>query len=319
MSTTTNVIILTLAARSAGVVTRAELRDAGLAHSTIDTRLDRGFLLRVGRGLYEVPELTDERTPLVRALRSVPGSVLSHWSAARLWGFPVPRAEPDEPIHLSAARTARRAPLPGVVVHRTRRLNTGDIDRPVPRLPATSTARTILDLAGAGIGDRRLSHVVETQLVAGCPTADDLVVMLDRCGHSGVRGTTRLRRLLDGLLDEQPVPDSILEQRFVELLRDQALGGFERQVAPPWYDGRRGVVDLVNHAAALIVEVDGRRWHATSQAMVDDRRRDRRAVANGWQVVRLTWSDLVDRPTDTAAELAGIVASRTRHLRRLVS
>ena len=90
VSTKSEVIILTLAARTAGVVTRADLREAGLAASTIDLRVRRGLLLRMWRGLYEVPELTDDRTPLFLAVKSVPGSVLSHRSAARLWGFPIP-------------------------------------------------------------------------------------------------------------------------------------------------------------------------------------------------------------------------------------
>ena len=129
------------------------------------------------------------------------------------------------------------------------------------------------------------------------------MALLDHPGLRGVSGVARLRRVLAGLLDDQPVPDSILERRFADLLDRHALDGFERQVRPPWYDGRRGVVDFADRAAGLIVEVDGRQWHATTQAMADDRRRDRQAAVRGWQVVRLMWADIVDGPEQTAEHL----------------
>ena len=310
MATKTNVIVLTLAARTAGVVTRAELREAGLAGSTISSQVDRGFLVRVWRGLYEVPELTDDQTPFFRALKSAPGAVVSHQSAARLWGFPIPGAEPGEPIHLTARSSGTRSELPGIALHWTRRLRADEVGEPIHRLATTSPARTILDLAGTDLGNRRLGHVVETQTIAGQPTPDELVALLDHPGRRGVRGAARLRRLMGDLVDHQPVVDSMLERRFAQLLRQHRLGRFERQVRPPWYDGRRGVVDFADRSIGLIVEVDGRRWHATSQAMADDRRRDRLAAANGWLVVRVTWADVVDRPGATVEEIAGAIEAR---------
>ncbi len=107
---------------------------------------------------------------------------------------------------------------------------------------------------------------------------------------------------------EAAVPQSELEWRLTELV-DQR---FRRQFRPLWYDGTRGVVDLAEPTSRVIVEADGRRWHAIEQAMADDRRRDRQAAANGWLVLRVMWDDVVRHPATTAAQIAAVVAQRSR-------
>ena len=66
-----------------------------------------------------------------------------------------------------------------------------------------------------------------------------------------------------------------------ELLGGVGITSLLRQFRPPWFDGVRGTVDFADPAARVILEVDGRSWHATSQAMADDRRRDRVAAGHG--------------------------------------
>ncbi len=310
MSAKADVIILTVASRSAGVVTRAELLGAGLASSTIAERVNRGFLLSVWRGLYEVPEMTTDHTPLFRAVKSIPNSVVSHRSAARLWGFPVAGDRRDQEIHLTAMRGGQHMPIPGCTLHRTRRPIDRAVKSPVASLPITSAAQTLLDLAGTSILHRRLRHVVETQLTAATPDIEALTHLLNGGHNRGVSGTRRLRRLLHELFDADPIPDSTLERRLAGLLAQHGIDGFQPQVKPPWYDGRRGIVDFAHPGAAVIVEVDGRRWHAGRQAMTDDRRRDREAAAWGWLVLRVTANDLNESPTATAAQVAEVVATR---------
>lgn len=306
-------IILTLASRSSGVVTRTELLAHGLSSSTIAARAQQGFLMVVWPGLYEVPELTDQNTPLFRAVKSAPGSAIADLSAGRIWQAPLPAADVDEPIHIAALREGPRTEMPGVVIHRTRRPFIEDIRFPIPGLPTLSPARTVLDLAGnSQIGDQRLAHVVESQLTARVLDRSEIMNLLDRPSLRGVTGATRLRSIVESLLDDEPVADSMLERRFERLLVDDGIAGFQRQVRPPWYDGRRGVVDFAHPTVKLIVEVDGRRWHATSQAMTEDRRRDRVAATHGWQVLRFTWSDVVDTPTRTAHQVSKIVDARRR-------
>jgi len=313
MAGRTNVIMLTLASRSSGVVTRTELLEHGLSSATIAARAQQGFLMVVWPGLYEVPELTGEKTSLFRAVKSVPDSAIADVSAGRVWQAPLPTPDVDEPIHIVAPRDGPRTQMPGVIVHRTRRPFVEDIRFPVPGLPTLSPARTVLDLAGCSqIGDHRLAHIVESQLIAGVLDRSEIIRLLERPGLRGVSGARRLRSITETLLDDQPVADSMLERRFERLLVDHSIVGFRRQVRPPWYDGRRGVVDFADSSAKLVVEVDGRRWHATSRAMTEDRRRDRLAATRGWQVLRVTWSDVVDEPTRTAHQVAKTVDARQR-------
>jgi very-short-patch-repair endonuclease len=47
----------------------------------------------------------------------------------------------------------------------------------------------------------------------------------------------------------------------------------------------------------LIIEVDGRKWHASRERFNDDRRRHNAASLEGQSVIRFTWSDVLrDEP-----------------------
>lgn len=302
-------VVLRIAARSAGVCTRVELIEAGVARRTITARVAAGSLVRVGAGVFEVPALVTEETPLFRAARAHPSGALSHHTAARLWSLPVAPVGPEDLVELTVPRpTGTRAGVAGVALHRVRRWTDVDVAEAIPGLPTTSPARTIVDLSGTAIGDRRLRHVVQVSLASGLVSLAEVARCLDRLGGRGVTGSGRLRHLLSGLDDGQPVPQSVLEWRLTELVDDR----FQRQFRPPWYDGIRGVVDLADPRSRTIVEADGRRWHAVEQAMAEDRRRDRKAAANGWLVLRVTWQDVVHRPAATAADIGATLAARSR-------
>lgn len=301
--------ILDVAARSAGVCTRAELRRAGIADRTIDRRAAAGLLARVGPGVYQVPALTTVDSPYYRAARAHPRGAVSHRSAARLWGFPVPPPGEAEPVEVTVpAGSSVRARVPGVLLHSARRWSAEHLAEPRPGLTATGPARTIVDLASTAITDRRLRHVVQAQVVAGAVTADELGAVLHRVGARGVAGAGRVRRLVDDLGGAEPRPESELERRLAGLLDRRFL----RQYRPPWYDGIRGVVDFADPESRVIVEADGRRWHTAGQAMAEDRRRDRIAAASGWLVLRVTWDDVVSRPEATGAQIAATVRVRSR-------
>lgn len=300
--------ILAVAARADGVCTRAELVLAGVPEATIGNRIRAGFLARVASGVYEVPALVGPGTGYHRAAKAHPRGAISHLTAARLWGMAIAPADPGEPIVVTVPLgTSVRTSVAGVVVRSTRRWIADDLGRPQPGLVATSPARTIVDLAGTPTTDRRLAHLLQTEVVAGRVTLAGVGACLNRVGGRGVAGAGRLTRLLTELDDGQPIAESELERRLAPLVDGTR---FRRQFRPPWYDGVRGVVDLADPASRVVVEADGRRWHTTAQAMADDRRRDRTAAVNGWVVIRVTWGDVVDRPDAIAAEIEATVVGR---------
>ncbi len=306
MEANTTTKILAVAARSNGIVTRAVLLDAGIASSTISRRLADGTLLRVCDGVYEAPLLTDELTPLVRALTAVPGSVLSRRTASSTYGYPLPHALG---VHVTAPKGVGWT-LPGTFVHESRSLCPVDIVTSPDGLPVTSPARTIVDLA-AELSPQQLRHVVTTQVAKGAPTIEELVECFGRLARRGRTGVGLLRPILDDLVaDAPPVPQSELENRVWAGLRRRGLHGFSPQFKPAWFDGRRGVVDFAHRRARVIIEADGRRWHARHQAMVDDRQRDRTAAANGWVVIRVMWEDIAAEAGSVFDEIAAVVEAR---------
>src|SRR3954471_486081 len=78
-----------LAQRQHGVVTLSQLRSLGLTASGVRDRAARGRLHRVHRGVYSVghPLLTGGGRRMAAVLACGPDAVLSHRSAAALWGL----------------------------------------------------------------------------------------------------------------------------------------------------------------------------------------------------------------------------------------
>ena len=89
-----------------GITTREHLLAAGLSSETIQRWLDNGRLIRVHRGVYAVghiPPSPHART-MAALLACGPTAVLSHRSAAKLWGL----IRYEGPIEVTAANTRRR-------------------------------------------------------------------------------------------------------------------------------------------------------------------------------------------------------------------
>ena len=92
-----------LAREQHGVITRAQLVDLGYGSEAIRHRVRKGRLHRVQIGVYAVgrPEVSQLGGWLAAVLSCGPGALLSHESAAVLWG-----------IRRSASRASLRFPCP---------------------------------------------------------------------------------------------------------------------------------------------------------------------------------------------------------------
>ena len=137
------VLTTPLAERQHGVVSTAQLNAAGKSKGAIANRVRDGWLHAVHRGVYAVGHVD---LPLegrfLAAVKACRTGVLSHFSAAALWGFiPWEERYPEVTV-VGASRPVHR----GVRVHRTTRLDLDDTTRH-HGIPLTSPARTLLDLA----------------------------------------------------------------------------------------------------------------------------------------------------------------------------
>jgi very-short-patch-repair endonuclease len=275
--------IWTLAARQHGVISRPQLLAAGLSSDQIDSRITRGRLHRTWRGVYAVgrPQLTQRGWWMAAVLACGRSSVLSHDSAAALWGIRAMkglRREGRRPreIHLSLLGSTTRS-LAGLRVHRRRRLPEGDRTRR-DGIPVTSPARTLIDL-GTRLSKERLEVAVNEADKLGLIDPETLRTAVE--DHRGVDGVSTLRTVLDQRTFT--LTDSELERRFMRLVD---CAGLPRPLTQRWINGFR--VDFFWPELGLVVETDGLRYHRTATQQSRDRIRDQAHTAAGFSALRFT-------------------------------
>jgi very-short-patch-repair endonuclease len=261
-------VISAIAGRQHGVVGRGQLLAAGIGPRAIRHRVEARRLHLLYRGVYAVGHrVLSQRGRWMAAVLATNG-VLSHRSAAALWGI----RPSDGRIELTTPRT--RTARPGLLLHRA--VLPPDEVTTHHGIPVTTAARTQLDLAGV-VPRYQLQRAMNEAEIRRLPGAHDL---LDR--HPTKPGIAGLR---------QPPPHtrSDLEALFFAFLIDR------RFPAPQTNSLIEGVeVDAVWPDRNLVVELDSYTFHATRDAFEDDRRKDRHLTAAGWTVIRITWRDLQD-------------------------
>lgn len=138
------------------VVTLAQIEELGLSARAIRHRAASGRLQRLHHGVYALGRPTSHGRWMAAVLACGPGAILSHRSAAALWGI----AEQIGPvIDVATPHRAGRS-RPGIAVHRGADLAAdGDITSR-DGIPCTSLARTLLDLAAVA-GRRTLERAID--------------------------------------------------------------------------------------------------------------------------------------------------------------
>ena len=272
--------IAALATRQHGVVARRQLVAAAFGPSAIDSRIARGYLLPVHRGVYAVGHrsLGSRGRWLAAVLACGEGALLSHGSAAALWG-----------IHLAAGSNVdvtksghRCRPRRGIALHRARRLEPSDCTTR-EGVPVTAISRTLLDLASV-LRPRALERAIEAAERQRLFDLRALTALLDRSG-----GKAGVRLLRDLLAEGRDPPDvrSELERRFVGLCRKWRLPSPAVNVVVEGFE-----VDALWQEARVIVELDGFEYHRSRNAFERDRHRDACLQLAGYRVVRITWRRL---------------------------
>jgi very-short-patch-repair endonuclease len=222
------------------------------------------------------------------------GALLSHRSAATLWGLMRSRSPID--VTCLHGRPGRE----GIRLHRSQ---AGNSERAVRAgIPVTSLPRTLLDLAEI-VDEQRLKRAFEE--------ADRLKLlrmpeMKQACKRAGKhKGIVALRRLIA----EARVPThtrSPLENRFAEFYREHLddlpapltnVSILDHEVDAYWPSQR------------LVVEMDSWEFHSHRAAFERDRARDAAMQAAGYRVIRLTHRRLHDEPNAVAKELRATLAS----------
>jgi very-short-patch-repair endonuclease len=230
---------------------------------------------------------------MAAVLASGPEALLSHHTAAALWGI---RGYSGGAIHVTV-------PHKSTSTKRIRRhfSSVPADERAVEEgIPVTSVHRTIFDLAAHVDLDAVVAMIKEAEYLNRWDRLS-LPDLLER--YPGKRGSRKLRFALERLKEEPPGRKrSRLEERFAPFLRRHHLP------LPRFNDwillgSKRYKVDCHWPHLRLIVELDGWEGHSTRSAFQDDRARDRALKVAGFSVVHLTWSQLDVEAEAVASDL----------------
>lgn len=202
-----------------------------------------------------------------------PSAVLSHGSAAALWGF---GSERDDLIDISVpAGSPRRRPA--VRVHRRATLRPQDVTTH-ERIPVTSPVLTLIDEA-TELTPRRLERAVNEADKLNRVKVDDLSEALTR--YRDLPGLAPLRQLLDPLAFR--LSDSDLEQ----VMRKRAdAAGLPMPETKAWVNGYE--VDFFWPQLGIVVEADGLRYHRTPLQQRRGLERDQAHTASGLRPLRFS-------------------------------
>lgn len=289
-----------LADRQYGVVSWQQLRDLGLGKDLIQHRIAAGRLLPLNRGVYAVGHrvIPREGRWMAAVLASGPDAVLSHWSAAALWGI---RPNSRSIIDITASQKSRS--WKGIRRHHS--ALPADEIRVEEGIPVTTVPRTIFDLAASEPEDVVQNLLREAEYLELWDRLS-LWDLVER--YPGKRGVRKARAALERLKEEPPGrKHSKLEERFAPFLRHHRLP------LPRFNDwitagGKRFKVDCHWPGTGQIVELDGWQGHRTRTAFREDRARDRLLCVAGYSVTRLTWNQLNDEPEAVASDLRVLLA-----------
>jgi very-short-patch-repair endonuclease len=278
--------VAALARRQHGVVTARQLFEAGLSHDAIAHRVKHHRLRRLHQGVYLVASLPAPFTPEMAAVLACgPTAVLSHRSAAALWGI---AKRPDGDIDVTVV-TGQRRNRPGIRVHRTRTLAPRDRTRQ-RGIPITTPARTLADLQPV-LPTSQFDRTLEEAQVHRLVSPDDLAAQPTL--HQAPTGQ-----------HEPSFTRREAERRLLELIRAAELPHPITNANLNGYE-----VDFLWPEQGLIVEVDSYTFHSSRQAFERDRLKDAHLQAAGYRVLRVTWRQLIHTPEALIARLACAISA----------
>lgn len=278
-----------------GVASRAELRALGFGDRAIDYRVAQGRLRRWHLGVYAVGHAHLSREGRWRAavLACGEGAVLSHWDAAALHDLLPARGVR---IHVIRPSNAGRSPDKArIALHRVGTFQPWE-GRLIDGIPATTVARTLLDLAPK-LRPRALEDLIAQAVRRR--RFDLTAVHHSLQAHPRQPGAPRLRSVVDALSHREAADlRSPLEAQLLQLCDDHNLP------TPRANTTIAGLlVDFHWPGTRLIVETDGYAYHSTPSSFERDRERDQRLTLAGYTVVRFTYNQVTRTPEAVAARL----------------
>jgi hypothetical protein len=293
-----------LATRQHGVVSARQMIDTlGHSRSAVTRAAAGGRLHRLYRGVYAVghTNLSPQAECLAAVLACGPGTLLSHHSAAWLWGV---ARWPHVPLAVTVPNP-RRPRLP-IRLHRARALTPED--RAVHAcIPVTAVSRTLLDLAAMVRSDRLRRLLQRSEELRLFDLREFEALLARSTGHPG---NGRLRRAL-ALYRPAPFTRSGLERRFLELVLEAGLPRPATGFATAGYK-----LDVYWTDERFAVELDTYETHGSHDSFEDDRIRQENLKLAGIEMTRVTGHRLDREPQRVIERIGELLDQRRRQLRR---
>jgi very-short-patch-repair endonuclease len=296
-TTPVDVAIAQRAGAQFGVVSRRDLVELGVTKKEIETRITRGGLHVIHRGVYAVGHrvLSFEGRVFAAVAAAGCGAAASHRTGVALWGLVDWQPEVVEVTSLTGAGRSDAS----LRIHRCRDLHPDDVT--IHRgIRVTTLSRSLIDFAG-GASRRQVERALSQ---ASLKELYDAAEMDGSLARSNGRHGARLVRSLVGAGVTRT--RSSYERRLLAILRKHSLPRPRINEQVNGYE-----VDFHWPEARLIVEIDSRTFHLTKRAFEEDRRRDADLLLMGWRVLRVTERRLYEEPGAIGALIASALrASR---------
>lgn len=289
------------AARQHGVFSGSQARAAGFDKHGVARKLASGEWHQLDYRVFALASAAASwERQLWVAILSRPQAVIGGRAAAHLHGFRgFSRVKPVVVVPGSSNARSRIAKV-------IRAEHFDDLELVHIRgFPVTSTPETLMTLAGE-VPPGRFESLFDDLLLSGRLDLATLTRLLDRESGRRRRGIVLLRYLVDERREDAPSKGASYLERMLERLLSKAD-------LPPWSREHpfslRGVpsrVDVYIAAWRLVIEADGRNWHARTEAFEKDRQRENDLALQGIQVIRLTFRMIKSDPHGCLETVRGI-------------
>jgi GNAT superfamily N-acetyltransferase len=300
-------VVLALAERQHGHITRRQALDAGLTDAKIRTHLAAGRWERVHKGVFRIAGAprTWEGRAFAAVLACGPSALVSHACAAHLWeleGF-----GPKGIIDVLAPYHARSSGHRGVRVHESKAFHLRDEVRR-KGVPCTGVARTILDVCAVVDDDLDALDALgalDSALLRRIVTWNELWRCLILHAARGRTGVARFRRILVQRHGKR-VPHMKIARMTLELIVDAGL----REPVSEHPVGKYRI-DLAYPELKIAIECLGKEGHLNDASFEYDPIRRNELQLEGWIVIEVTWRRLIDEPHHVVREVRRAIALRT--------
>jgi hypothetical protein len=219
-----------------------------------------------------------------------PHAVLSHRTAARIYGLPFGR---EDIVELTCPRW-RRTQAGGLVVHETTFVHPNDVQL-IDELPVMRPERVVFELASIFRSPNLIERALHAARRQRLITYDSTKATFDRLAGRGRPGVVVFREALDRWRPDQRPTESDMETRLVQVLRRAGLP--DPVLQHEIYDTSGRFVARVDAALPpwrIVIEYDSMQEHSDEWALARDASRRNRLLALGHQPLSARSRDLKD-------------------------